>query len=69
MAFTPQQEAEILRAVRTIAESERRRLAQDSEAAMKFIRNAIGLNIANNLLNNYGWPTLHRKFNELMDRL
>jgi hypothetical protein len=68
MAFTPQQEAEILRNLRNLSESARNNHFRDTRTAFTYIGGLLGASAANYAVNHYGWPAVEKKIKEIWNK-
>lgn len=69
MAFTPQQEQEIIQAIRRLDANARKNHFQNTQTAFLFIGGILGNSVTSYILNQYGWPTVDKKIREIWNKI
>lgn len=69
MAFTPEQEAEIIHALRRLSDAEKKHYLQSPKAFISFASGLLGSSAVNYVLNQHGWPAVGRKIDEIRRKI
>nr|WP_322624505.1 hypothetical protein [uncultured Flavobacterium sp.] len=69
MAFTPQQEQEILRRLRNLPPQERQKHSQNTKTAFAAVGIFLGHSAAEYVLKTHGWPAVEKKLIEIFRKV